>query len=397
MTFSIARLTGGLYFGVEGLCKALSNEHVETDLITLEGGWGERLSQEELDHWKNLNLCILPCSWPRKLGYSTKLLPALKETAPNLIHVHGLWHYQTVASSNYCRQNRIPWIVSPHGMLDEWALRNKGWKKSVASWLYHDAAMRRASCIRALCDAEVDAIRKSGLKNPICVVPNGVELPDEPLDVKLHPQVDAWANGKRILLFLGRIAPKKGLTNLIHAWSQARAKDAKLAADWVLVIAGMDEGGHEAGIRRMVQDLDLGRNVLLPGPQYGSAKTSLLYSASAFILPSYSEGLPMGILDAWAHRLPVLMTPQCNLQEGVTAGAALEILPTKEDIQRGLLQMFEMSAGQLAAMGANGRCLVNEHFTWPRIANRMREVYDWMLSGGAMPSCVRSASRSLMA
>jgi len=390
MTFSIARLTGGLYFSVEGICKALLNENVSSDVIALEGGWGEHLSQEELDHWKPLSLCIVPCSWPRKLGYSPRLLSALKEIAPSIVHIHGLWHYQSVAARKYCRQNRIPFVVSSHGMLDHWALRNKGWKKCMASWVYHDAAMKSAFCIRALCDAEVNAIRKSGFKNPVCVIPNGVELPNEAPDVKLHSQADGWAIGKRILLFLGRIAPKKGLINLILAWSKVRTEAAKLADDWVLVIAGMDEGGHEAEIRHIVEDLDLGRNVLLLGPQYGPAKTSLFYSASAFILPSYSEGLPMGILDAWAHGLPVLMTPQCNLQEGVTAGAAIHIVPTTEGIERGLLQMFEMSTGQLAGMGRNGRCLVSERFTWARVGSQMREVYDWMLGGGSLPACVQS-------
>ena len=72
------------------------------------------------------------------------------------------------------------------------------------------------------------------------------------MDVKLHSQADVLANGKRILLFLGRIAPKKGLVNLIHAWSNLRKADAKLADDWVLVIAGMDVRGHEAELKRMV-------------------------------------------------------------------------------------------------------------------------------------------------
>lgn len=389
LTFSIARLTGGLYFSVRELNQALLNEHVTAYVITLEGGWGERLSQAELDDWKVLNPRIIPCYWPRKLGYSPKILPAIKEAAPSIIHCHGLWHYHMVAASKYSRQNRIPYLVSSHGMLDATALRNKGWKKRVASWLYHDAAMKNASCIRALCGAEAEAIRQSGFKNPICLIPNGVDLPDERMDVKLHSQADVLANGKRILLFLGRIAPKKGLVNLIHAWSNARKADAKLADDWVLVIAGMDEGGHEAELKRMVEKLELGRNVLFLGQQYGPAKTSLLYSASAFILPSCSEGLPMGILDAWAHRLPVLMTPQCNMPEGFKANAAIHIEPNVESIAHGLVDLFRHPPSTLRTLGDNGRQLVSEHFTWPRVASQMREVYDWLLGGGGAPECVR--------
>ena len=158
LTFSIARLTGGLYFSVRELNQALLNEHVTAYVITLEGGWGERLSQAELDDWKVLNPRIIPCYWPRKLGYSPKILPAIKEAAPSIIHCHGLWHYHMVAASKYRPvKTEFPLGVL-HGMLDATALRNKGWKKRVASWLYHDAAMKNASCIRALCGAEAEAI-----------------------------------------------------------------------------------------------------------------------------------------------------------------------------------------------------------------------------------------------
>lgn len=394
LTFSIARLTGGLYFGVRSLCQTLLNENVTSDVITLEGGWGERLTQEEIESWKPLNITIFPCQRPRKFGYSSSILPALEKKQPHIVHCHGMWHYHILAASKYCSVKKIPWLVSAHGMLDSWALNNKGWKKRLASWLYHDAAVKNASCIRALCNAEADSIRRSGFQNPISVIPNGVELPAE----GAAPGRRSREDGRKTLLFLGRIHPKKGLVNLIKAWANHRKSgiENRKSEEWVLAIAGMDEGGHEAEIRRLVLDLALEESVFFLGPQYGSAKALVLESANAFILPSYSEGLPMGVLDAWAYRLPVLMTPECNLPEGFAANAALRIEQTAvgrgrraEGIERGLLELFQAPEPVLRSLGENGRALVASRFSWPKIGQDMRAVYDWLLGGSPKPDGVQ--------
>ena len=114
-------------------------------------------------------------------------------------------------------------------------------------------------------------------------------------------------------------------------------------------------------------------------------KQELLRSADAFILPSLSEGLPMSVLEAWSYRLPVVMTPECNLSEGFATNAAIRIETAVESIAEGLETLFSMSESDLHAMGAKGRALVEERFTWQTIAAQMREVYDWMLGGGTPP------------
>lgn len=97
----------------------------------------------------------------------------------------------------------------------------------------------------------------------------------------------------------------------------------------------------------------------------------------------------MVVLEAWAHGKPVLMTPECNLPEGFSAGAALRIGTDADAIVMGLRQLMEMSDAERAAIGAKGRALVAEKFSWPKIAGEMRAVYEWVLGGGAPPECVR--------
>jgi poly(glycerol-phosphate) alpha-glucosyltransferase len=132
----------------------------------------------------------------------------------------------------------------------------------------------------------------------------------------------------------------------------------------------------------------LDSEIIFFGPAFGDDKKSLLSTADAFILPSFSEGLPMSVLEAWSYKLPVVMTPECNLPEGFAADAAIRIETGAESIALGLNSLFSMSASDLQAMGAKGRALVEERFTWKTIAAQMREVYDWMLGGGATPSSV---------
>jgi len=137
-------------------------------------------------------------------------------------------------------------------------------------------------------------------------------------------------------------------------------------------------------------------DVIFHGPAFGEEKEALLRSAEAFILPSFSEGLPMSVLEAWSYGLPVVMTPECNLPEGFASQAALEIrnssafqpatshslpaTPTKLDSDwDGLRTLLEMTDAERRAMGMRGRRLVEEKFAWPKVAARMKEIYESLL------------------
>jgi glycosyltransferase involved in cell wall biosynthesis len=133
-------------------------------------------------------------------------------------------------------------------------LNNSRWKKRVAAWLFKDEQLRRATCFRALCAAEADAIRAYGLKQRIEVVPNGVGLPE-----KLTTEDTESTEGKRRLLFLGRIHPKKGLVGALRAWADIQNPKSKIhnSKRWQFVIAGWDQGGHEGELKKLCTDLGL--------------------------------------------------------------------------------------------------------------------------------------------
>jgi poly(glycerol-phosphate) alpha-glucosyltransferase len=158
-----------------------------------------------------------------------------------------------------------------------------------------------------------------------------------------------------------------------------------IAKSWMLAIAGWGGSGYE----QKLKDLAAVPSIVFVGAQFGAEKEACYRACDAFILPSFSEGLPMAVLEAWAYAKPVLMTAECNLPEGFAAGAALQIGTRPEEIAAGLKQLIEMSDDDRRAMGARGRTLAATKFSWPQIGEQMRSVYDWVLGGGPTPQSVR--------
>ena len=390
LTPSLGYNGGGIATAVRGLAGALAGartaiprvfgiEAESTNPGTLRAGYAEysrcgraqACPQDSLTtpHWPAAMLC--PSFGPAAFGYSPSLLQALRLAKLDLLHVHGLWMYPSVAAPRWSGRERRPYIVSPHGMLDLWALRNSAWKKRIAELLYERRCLEGAACLHALTTAEADAIRAFGLRNPICVVPNGVDLP-----TGSAPDPPDWAlqlpAGTQVLLYLGRIHPKKGLAALLHAWASARIG----RSSWRLVLAGWDQNGHAADLEQLSRALGIAGTVSFIGPQFGAQKLASYAAAHAFILPSLSEGLPAAVLEAWSHRLPVLMTGQCNLPEGFEAGAALPIEPASESIAAGLRTLASMPDSVLVEIGARGRRLVEKRFAWSAVAQQFLTVYN---------------------
>jgi len=325
---------------------------------------------------------------PGSFGYSRELGDTLSGRlgSNSVVHSHGLWMHSGVAARNASINANVPLIISPHGMLEPWALANSKWKKCMAANLFENRNLRSAQCLHALCEAEAENFRAYGLKNPIAIIPNGIE-PAEFNAMPAYEQIESVHpsfKNKRRLLFLSRIHPKKGLEHLLQGWR-------KVVADfpnWQLVIAGGGEAQHEAHTRALVKKLGLDGNVTFPGPVYGEEKRIALGGADAFVLPSFSEGFSIAILEAAASGLPVLITPQCNFPELVSAGGGFEMEPNVAGCESGLRQLLSLLPEQRKEMGRKARNLIHVNYTWRRVARKMLEVYCWLLNQGPRPGFV---------
>ncbi|HZI31237.1 MAG TPA: glycosyltransferase [Candidatus Binatia bacterium] len=444
LTASISRKAGGLFDAVQRLVQARAGQGEDVKVF---GVWDE-FAEADLPSWKPVSALAFTPSWPKVIGRSPRFLEELTAFEPDICHTHGIWLYPSVATKNYSRTGKRPYLISPHGMLDPWAMNHSRWKKKIAWALFERDHLRGANCLRALCASEAQSIRQLGLKNDIAIIPNGIDLPqNEKAEILKAETLKAdkiktadhdlrittcgpdqvlqaerlktemlknganapWEGyvepGKKVLLFLSRIHPKKGLVNLLKAWEEDRRwkmEDGR-SDEWVLAIAGWEQGGHEAELKRLCSELQIPFadirepksvvrgpwSVVFLGPQFNAAKAACYRNCDAFVLPSFSEGLPMVVLEAWAHSKPVIMTPECNLPEGFQAAAALRAEATEAGILSGLRELQRMTDSERLAMGTRARRLVEERFTWERVGEQLRAVQEWILGGGAKPECVR--------
>ncbi len=381
LTSSVSRKAGGIFAAVKDLSLALARrDDAEVAVLGLE----DEFTARDLPEWEPLRPKVFPARGPLGFGFSPPLKKALLSEGADVVHQHGIWMYPSLACLAWASASGKPYIVSPHGMLDPWALRLSAWKKRIASFLFQRKHLERAACIHALCRPEAEAVRAFGLANPVCVVPNGVVLPDE--SEALPPPLWSPSDDRKVLLYLGRIHPKKGLAELLKGW--AEAVRGRPAPSWRLVIAGWDQGGHLDELKALAEQKGITDDVEFIGPLFGESKDASFAGASAFALPSHSEGLPMTVLEAWSHRLPVLMTDACNLPEGFERSAAMRTEPNASSVAGTLLRLFDTPDSELSAMGERGRKLVEERFTWEKVAVDMATVYDWLAGGGDPPPCV---------
>lgn len=376
VTASVSRTGGGIY---EVVRRSALELYRRGDRVSVFGLTDERF-EEDREAWSPVAVNAFRHRGYKSFGYAPDLLPALRSTAPDILHNHGLWMYPSVASVQWSKLSKKPYIVSTHGMLDPWAIGHSYWKKQIAHLMYERRHLANAACLHALCAPEADAIRRHGVPNPVCVIPCGIDLPL--LNLLPVPRQE------KVLLFLGRLHPKKGLMNLLAAWQLLGRHSTTVAAEWQLWIAGWDQEYHEADLRRYCVEQGLQSSVRFLGPKFGREKESVFRSAEAFVLPSFSEGLPVSILEAWSYGLPVLMTNACNLPQGFATGAALCIDTTVYGIEQGLRSITTMSNRERWEMGIRGRRLVEQEFSWASHADLMSSVYSWMSGEGAKPECV---------
>ncbi len=300
-----------------------------------------------------------------------------------VVHIHGLWQGHTRRGARAARLAGVPYLIAAHGMAEPWAMRHKAWKKKLYTALIEGKNLRRASCLHALSRPEIGHLRTLAPDTPVCFVPNGVDLgPLEylPPRTELETEFPELA-GKFLLLFFGRLHAKKGLDLLAQAMARLRPD----YPDLHLLLAGTDDGALGPFLRQM-SDAGLASRVTWVGHVSGARARQLWGAADAFVLPSYSEGFSMAVLEALACRLPVLITTACHFPELAAAEGGITVEPTAPDVTQGLRLLLERTPTERAELGRRGRALVERNYTWEQQAQRLANVYQWVAGGGAVPA-----------
>jgi glycosyltransferase involved in cell wall biosynthesis len=319
---------------------------------------------------------------------STGFRRMLSKYEADLIHSHGLWTGANRACPAITRKNNTRHLITIHGMLEPWALSKSKWKKRIAGWLFQNRALHDAVCLHATALQEFNSFRRYGLKNPVAIVPNGIDTQDYVCSCDRTQVDERWpeVQGKHILLFLSRIHPKKGLLNLAEAWGRLW----QTHRDWHLVIAGSDENGHENEVRMSIQRVGATNSVTFTGPVYGELKKHLYAACDLFVLPTFSENFGIVVAEALASGKPVITTKGTPWQELETHRCGWWIDIGVDPLEAVMKEAMVASNERRQEMGARGRRLVVQNYSWSKIATKMIDVYRWVLGHGPQPDCVRS-------
>lgn len=295
-----------------------------------------------------------------------------------LIHNHGMWQPINHWAASAARRCCIPSIIQPHGMLQPWALEQKAWKKKIGLALYQRPDLEAAKLLVATADAELENLRRLGLRQPIAVIPNGVTV----ASTRNPEAAPVTSAGKeRIALFLSRVHPSKGLLNLVNAWGNVAPRG------WKLRIYGPDEGGHLQVVMRSVKRLGIDDSVEYSGEVTQERKSAVYEGASLFILPSFSENFGVVVAEALAHGVPVITTRVTPWAGLLDYGCGWWIEPTANALTETLREALGKDAATLRAMGEQGRAYA-KRFNWSHLAKQTEDAYRWVLGIGAKPECV---------
>lgn len=296
--------------------------------------------------------------------------------ASEVLHTHGLWLYPNLATFEAAKRAGKPLVVSPRGMLAAWALDRSRWRKKLMWGLFQRRCLESAAVVHATSSEEMGEIRRTGVRAPVAMIPNGLDLRQFDWE-KLRSFRNRGRS--REILFLSRIHPKKGIDILLEAWRRAAATHP----DARLLIAGPGEPRYVDDLTKKLRDGLVDRAEYL-GAVEGEEKLKLLASAVAIVLPSQNENYGMVVAESLACGTPVVTTTGVPWPELEARHCGWRTSIDVDALAKALSEALDCSEVEIDAMGTRGRALVDEAHSAESAAARMEAAYEWACGLGAV-------------
>ncbi len=364
--------SAGPSYSVPGLCRGLIAADVNVCLYARMKKGAKPLPFDYVAY-PYLHSRILP-------GRTPGMLEGLRKACEDadVLHSNGLWTMPSVYPGWAVRGTRCKLVVAPRGTLATWALR-KGWlKKKIFGLLFQNQVLRRADMFHATSEKEYEEIRAAGYRQPVAIVPIGMDLPE--VEPRKARKARNGEDGRRVVFF-GRLHKVKGVDRLVRAWEQV------VREGWELVIAGPDCGMLEE-LKSIVAERKLPR-VSFVGEINGPAKYEFLADADIYVLPSDTENFGVTVAESLASGTPVIAS-QGTPWEGLEREQCGRWVPIGvEPLATALKEMMALSDVERAAMGERGREWIRRDFAWEGIGAKMKVAYEWLLGRGDRPKWIR--------
>ena len=372
----ISLVYGGTSRVVREVAQSLGQAGAQVDVVTTDADGAKKLNVP-LQMWvqeENYRIQYFPCwyrySWTLSWSLSQWLVQHLG--AYDIVHTHTLFSPVLNLAHQLCRWQKIPYVMTPHGMLEPWALAHKAWKKRIYYTLLDQRCLQGASGIQVLAPIEAEQITGLSVHTPALIVPNGIHQRDfDPLsDPELFYQQFPTLRDKTLIIFLARIDPKKGLDLLAKAFEIVHRQYPQTH----LVVAGPDSIGYLPTVKTYFSQADCLDAVTFTGMLSGALKYAALAAAYLYVAPSYSEGFSMSVLEGMATGLPCVITTGCNFAEAAIAQAADVVEIDAKAIAEAILQRLADPVAA-KAMGDRARAWIFNHYTWNKIAKLLIQSY----------------------
>lgn len=372
VTTATNRAAAGVHAAVEGMVGSLGRRPgmrvVEVGVLPADETWEGGADPHTVPRIR------LRSFRPRTFSFVPALAGTLAREHPDIIHLHGIWQHPGIVATGRRRPPAAAVVLSPHGMLAPRALLHRPSRKRAAWVLYQRRALAGVDLVHVTSAAERDDVWRSGLRQPVAVIPFGVDVPARCPDRR--------PTGPLTAVFLSRIHPIKGVVDLVRAWGRVRP------GGWRLVIAGPDECGHRAEVASVVAEEGLGDAISIVGPQWGTDRERLVAEADLFVLPSHSENFGIAVAEALALGVPVLTTRGTPWEIVAGAGCGWWVPVGEIGIAAGLFDACGRDRAALLDMGRRGWKLMLDEYAWPTAAERLENAYRWLRGEVPQPACV---------
>jgi len=382
----VLQLTGGIsprYGGSQallGMCRELRRLGVETHIATTDADTSGRLTTPlgQLGEVQGSLVYHFSSPFLPKYGFSPQLSRWLGTHLPgyDILHFHGLYSHALLAAVPRARRRNMPYIVRPMGALAAETMDYGRIKKEVYFRLFGRRYLSGAAAIHYTSWEEQAEAELLGVHAPAVVIPLGI---DEDA-FKFPPrgrfrQRFSWIGDRKIVLYLSRLDPIKGLEPLLESMKSLGGQ----RSDFVFVIAGHGPREYEQKIRKAVRNSRLADRTIFTGFVDGAEKAALLKDADLFVLPSYHENFGMAIVEAMAAGLPVVISSHVKIHGEIAEAEAGLVVPSQTPaISHSIAALLDDDAFRLR-MGENAARLVVERFRWRTIAPRVVDLYQSLL------------------
>ena len=377
ITSGISAKLGGTATAVTELSRAQRSAGL--DVTVISSFMGERDTSADVLREAGIDVIeIGPCRPPLQTHPAMKPTLADHIAAADVLHTHGLWEEIQHRAAALARELHKPYVITPHGMLTPWSLEQKPLKKKIYMMLRLRQDLDRAAAIHFTSAAERDASARLRLKAKILVEPLGLNLNDfDPLPEKETFRREYPTIGDRkVIVFLGRVHPGKGVEYLIPALRHMQTGNA------VLVAVGPDSHGYMATMKQLAQASGVADRVLFTGLLRGRQKLEALVDADIFALPSEHENFGMAVLEALACRTPVVVSDGVAIHGEVADAGVGAVIPFADrNITRlaAELDRWLTDPHLRASAAAKARDFVAQRFAWDGIARRWVQHYAAMI------------------